>query len=883
MRIKKFLAIILIAVLTLSQSIVLAAAEPAAGPVFEVGVEAATATPISLSPVLINKGDKVSVKLNIKKNDGISIASMYLEYDSSLFGVEKSDIKPAGLDDSFVFGSNIDNNGVKLYIYTTSVDTYYTGELCEITFTAKAGCSDASSELFHLRKAGQGKPITNTNFDNVELNSNAVNVLVHKITKDGIVTAPTCTADGYTTYTCDDCGAEIKTDTVKALGHAYDNGVVTTASTCTDKGVKTFTCTRTGCTDSYTEEVAALGHDLVSHEAKAPTCTEIGWDAYDTCSRCDYTTYVEKAALGHDLVNHEAKAPTCTEIGWDAYDTCSRCDYTTYVEKAALGHDIVNHEAKAPTCTEIGWDTYDTCSRCDYTTYNEIKATGHDYGDATCTQAATCKICGATSGTAIGHKWDDGVVTTAPTCTAKGVKTFTCTRANCGATYTEDIDMFDHEMPDAYTTNNNSTHSKKCANCDYTETADCAYTDVVTAPTCTEKGYTTHTCNVCGYSYVDTYVDALGHAYDNGVVTTEPTCTEKGVKTFTCTRTGCTASYTEEVAAKGHTDGTAEKTNVVEAKCTTEGSYDLVTKCTVCGEVTKTEHKTVAATGHKEETIPGTPATCVDKGISDGVKCSVCGEIIKAQTETDALGHSFGEWKTTIAPTYTSTGEAMRTCTRCGETETKVLPAYDEADDYLEIIAPATISAGSEVTFKAVRMPADIEMDDVTWTSSDESIISYYNGKFYTLGEGTVTLTAVTADGKLKATKTVTVSAPGRDVRIIKFVNINKMDYTVAGFYKVYNNGAIYWSRNSDCPFTVYTYTNFNYPTYIVYIDGQKVEADANGVYHIPAGTKNVIVTIAGAAVETETDDDGNTTGRKLSFWELIVRFFKKLFSIFKK
>ena len=425
MRIKKFLAIILIAVLTLSQSIVLAAAEPAAGPVFEVGVEAATATPISLSPVLINKGDKVSVKLNIKKNDGISIASMYLEYDSSLFGVEKSDIKPAGLDDSFVFGSNIDNNGVKLYIYTTSVDTYYTGELCEITFTAKAGCSDASSELFHLRKAGQGKPITNTNFDDVELNSNAVNVLVHKITKDGIVTAPTCTADGYTTYTCDDCGAEIKTDTVKALGHSYDNGVVTTASTCTDKGVKTFTCTRTGCTDSYTEEVAALGHDLVSHEAKAPTCTEIGWDAYDTCSRCDYTTYVEKAALGHDLVSHEAKAPTCTEIGWDAYDTCSRCDYNTY---------------------------------------KEIKANGHDYGDATCTQAATCKTCGATSGTAIGHKWNDGVVTTAPTCTAKGVKTYTCTRDNCGATYTEDIDMLAHEMPDAYTTNNDGTHSKKCAN-----------------------------------------------------------------------------------------------------------------------------------------------------------------------------------------------------------------------------------------------------------------------------------------------------------------------------------------------------------------------------------------------------------------------------------
>ena len=62
-----------------------------------------------------------------------------------------------------------------------------------------------------------------------------------------------------------------------------------------------------------------------------------------------------------------------------------------------------------------------------------------------------------------------------------------------------------------------------------------SYKDVVTAPTCTEKGYTTHTC-ACGDSYVDTYTDALGHAWDEGKVTKEPTETETGVKTFTCTR-----------------------------------------------------------------------------------------------------------------------------------------------------------------------------------------------------------------------------------------------------------------------------------------------------------------------------------------------------------
>ena len=73
-----------------------------------------------------------------------------------------------------------------------------------------------------------------------------------------------------------------------------------------------------------------------------------------------------------------------------------------------------------------------------------------------------------------------------------------------------------------------------------------SYTAVVTAPTCTAKGYTTHTC-ACGDSYVDTYVDALGHAWDGGTVTKQPTATETGIKTFTCTR--CSATKTETIPA----------------------------------------------------------------------------------------------------------------------------------------------------------------------------------------------------------------------------------------------------------------------------------------------------------------------------------------------
>ena len=121
-------------------------------------------------------------------------------------------------------------------------------------------------------------------------------------------------------------------------------------------------------------------HDLIHHEAKAATCTEIGWKAYDTCSRCDYTTYVELTNGGHNLTHHAAKAPTCTEVGWEAYDTCSRCDYTTYVELPALGHDY-QAEVIPRTCEDDGY-TLHTCTRCaDRYADTIIPHCGHWYGE----------------------------------------------------------------------------------------------------------------------------------------------------------------------------------------------------------------------------------------------------------------------------------------------------------------------------------------------------------------------------------------------------------------------------------------------------------------------------------------------------------------------
>ena len=209
-------------------------------------------------------------------------------------------------------------------------------------------------------------------------------------------------------------------------------------------------------------------HDMMHHDAKAPTCTEIGWDAYETCQRegCTYTTKVELPALKHKLVHHDAKAPTCTEIGWEEYDTCSRCDYTTKVELLALKHDLVHHDAKAPTCTEIGWNEYDACQRegCDYTTKVEIPAAGHDY---------TEKV-------------------VKPTCGKGGYTLHTC--KNCNDSYKDHQTKTLLHWYGEWTSNGDGTHSATCKrkDCKHVSKTECAIVEF-------KQDEATRTlCPVCG-------------------------------------------------------------------------------------------------------------------------------------------------------------------------------------------------------------------------------------------------------------------------------------------------------------------------------------------------------------------------------------------------
>ena len=385
---------------------------------------------------------------------------------------------------------------------------------------------------------------------------------------------PTCTEAGWNAYqTCTRCDYTTRVD-IAALGHDLVTDAAV-AATCTETGL-TEGCHCSRCDYKIAQEVVpALGHDLIADPAVAATCTETGLTAGEHCSRCDYKVAQEVVpALGHDLADHEAKAATCTEVGWEAYQTCTRCDYTTYAEIPALGHDLVVDEAVAATCTETGLTEGKHCTRCDYKeAQEEVPALGHDLITDPAV-AATCTETGLTAGEhcsrcdykvaqevvpALGHDLVDHKAKAA-TCTEVGCEAYqTCSRCDY-TTYAEipalGHDLVDHEAKAATCTETGWEAYQTCSRCDYTTFAETPalghdlVVDAGVAATCTEPGLSDGAhCSRCDYKEAQEEVPALGHDWDDGVVTTPATATTDGVKTFTCKR--CGETKTESIPASG--------------------------------------------------------------------------------------------------------------------------------------------------------------------------------------------------------------------------------------------------------------------------------------------------------------------------------------------
>ncbi len=657
----------------------------------------------------------------------------------------------------------------------------------------------------------------------------------HKAVTDAAVD-PTCTATGLTEGShCETCGVTLVAQTVvaakghsagdeancedaqnctvcgaeleAALGHDYASTVV--PPTCTVDGYTLYTCTR--CGDTYTDTpVTAAGHKAVTDKAVDPTCTATGLTEGSHCETCGATLVAQTvvaakghtagaeadcendqtctvcgtvldAAKGHNPVIDNAVEPDCTNTGLTQGSHCDICGETLVAQtvipakghtagedancsdaqtctvcgeelQAALGHDYKGTVTDV-TCTTDGYTTY-VCSRCGDTYVDDIvESKGHSLGEnADCTHAQTCTVCGTTLEAALGH--DHKATVTAPTCTDDGFTTYKCTR--CGDTYTSDVvpakghTAVTDAAVDATCTETGLTEGSHCEICGTTlvaqtvvpekghtagDAADCNnaqtctvcgtelapslghnYSTTVTAPTCTEDGFTTYTCTRCGDTYTSDVVPAKGHtAVTDAAV--EATCTETGLTEGShCSVCGTTLVAQTVVPEKGHT---AVKDAAVDATCTntglTEGSHcgicgttlvkqDVVpvkghtvaidkaveptctntgltegSHCSVCG-TTLVAQTVVPAKGHTAVIIPAVEATCTSTGLTEGKYCSVCGVTLVAQQITEEADHEI-EYRDAKPPSYTENGwEAFEFCVNCDYTTFKSIPALGEAE-----------------------------------------------------------------------------------------------------------------------------------------------------------------------------------------------------------
>ena len=503
----------------------------------------------------------------------------------------------------------------------TETPTCTTGKICRLCWSEYGILGHAWGEWSSAGNGTHIRSCTRSNCDAVD-------------TANCTGGTATCSAKAV----CVTCGAEYGEK--DSNNHALEQHAAK-APTCTEIGWDAYeTCSR--CDYTTYAELPALKHDLEQHEAQAPTCTEIGWDAYSTCKNCDYNTYAEVPALNHALVQHEAQAPTCTEPGWNAYSTCKNCNYNTYAEQPALNHALVQHEAQAPTCTEIGWDAYETCSRCNYNTYAEQPALNH----ALVQHAAK-----------------------APTCTEPGWNAYS-TCKNCDYNTYQELPALNHALVNHDAKAPTCTEIgwnayKTCSRCDHTTYAELPALNhalvqhAAKASTCTEIGWNAYeTCSRCDYT---TYAElpALNH----NLVQHEakaPTCTEIGWDTYeACSRSGCNYTTRKEQSALNH--------NLVqhEAKaptCTEIGwdAYDTCSRCdyTTCKELPALNHALVQHAAKAP--------TCTEKGWDAYDTCSRCD--YTTRKELPALNHDYQA--VTVAPTCETDGYTVFTCSRCKDSYT---------------------------------------------------------------------------------------------------------------------------------------------------------------------------------------------------------------------
>ena len=467
-----------------------------------------------------------------------------------------------------------------------------------------------------------------------------------------------CLKDGTKTAKCIWCNnTDTVTDTGSALRHSFTNYVSDGNATCMTDGTKTAKCDNNcGETSTITDAGSALGHSFTNYLPDGNvTCADEGTETAK-CDRCDATDTRDATGVQlkpHTFTNYVYNNDaTCFADGTKTAhcDVCKTATDKITAEGTKLTHSYSNYVSNNDaTCTQDGTKS----ALCDHNcgTKDTIADTdsklGHSFtnfvsnGDATCTangtETAKCDRCEEEktqedADSKLDHSFTQYESNNDATCTADGTETAKCDNCDATHTRTQAGSMKDHEMgqwvevtPAGCTTK--GVERQDCENCDHFETKE---TDALghsmgawvttNAPSCTVDGEERSDCDRCDY-FETKVLKSNGHDY-HSEVTLEPTCVAKGTETYTCSK--CQDTYTKELAETGvHTEATREE-NRVEATCGADGSYDLVTYCSVCDAVIKTEQKTIPATGEHnyEEEVTKEP-TCIALG-EKTFTCSGC-------------------------------------------------------------------------------------------------------------------------------------------------------------------------------------------------------------------------------------------------------------------
>ena len=429
-------------------------------------------------------------------------------------------------------------------------------------------------------------------------------------------------------------------------------------------------------------------HGRVKSAVIAEGVTSIGWCAFYDCASLTSVTIPDSVTRIGSYAFYDCRSLTSvtipdsvTRIGDGAFEGCTSLTSVTIPDSVtSIGGDTFRY-CTALTSVTIpnsvtsigGWAFYNCTSLTSVTIPDSVTRIG-DWAFYNCTSLTSVTI--PNSVTLIDNYAFKGCesltsVTIPDSVTSIGKRAFSYCKSLTDVYYAGSEAQWK-----AISISSTGNDDLLTANIHYNYVSHThSYKDVVTAPTCTEKGYTTHTC-ACGDSYVDTYVDALGHTWDSGKVTKQPTETETGVKTYTCTR---------------------------------------------CGE-TRTETMPVLPHTHSYKAVVTAP-TCTDKGYT--THTCACGDSY-VDAYTDALGHAWDNGKVTKEPTETETGVKTFTCTRCGETRTETMPVIPHVHSYKDVVTAPTCTAKGYTTHTCVC--GDSYVDSIvpatghswgTWTKDD--------------------------------------------------------------------------------------------------------------------------------------------------------------------